>query len=319
MTDQSRDRWVEKFIGESFAEQKKARRWGVLFKSLTFAYLFVALAVFMPSNFKSGPAATEPHTAIVRVSGAIAADQPASANAIVSGLRRAFEAEHSKAVILIINSPGGSPVQSGYVYDEMWRLRSENPDKKLYAVITDLGASGGYYMASAAEDIYANRASLVGSIGVTASGFGFVGVMERLGVERRHYTAGDHKAFLDPFSPVKEGEEVFWREVLANVHAQFMSVVHKGRGERLKFTPDFTEDELFSGLIWSGEQALSLGLIDGLGSPGYVAREVVGVEEVIDYSVKPSAIDTLIRQLGVSVGRGVALSAGFDAQTVRLQ
>ena len=305
---ESGDRWMEKFIGESFCEQKKARRWSIFFKLLTFVYLFVAVALFMPSNFKVGPSDADPHTALVQVKGVIAYDKPASANIIVAGLRRAFEAEQSKAVMMVINSPGGSPVQSGYVYDEIWRLRALYPDKKLYAVIADLGASGGYYMASAANEIYADKASLVGSIGVTASGFGFVETLNKLGVERRHYTSGEHKAFLDAFSPAKESEAKFWRQVLQGIHRQFIAVVKRGRGERLKIDSEISEAELFSGLIWSGERALQLGLVDGLGSPGFVAREVIGVEDIVDYTVRPSPLEKLARQMGVSAGQGVVSS-----------
>lgn len=313
--NQDRDLWLERFVSENFSEQRRARRWGVLFKTLTFVYLFVVLILFVSSGYVTGPKAGEAHTAMVSVSGVIAADQAANANTIVTGLRRAFEAEHSKAVVMVVNSPGGSPVQSGYVYDEIWRLREKYPDKKLYSVITDLGASGGYYMAVAANEIYADKASLVGSIGVTASSFGFVDAIERLGVERRHFTSGEHKAFLDPFSPLKSEEGEFWAGVLANVHAQFIEVVRRGRGDRLKSLPGA---DIFSGLIWSGEQALELGLIDGLGSPGFVAREIVGIEEVVDYTVKPSPVEALVKQLGVSVGRGAVSSAGLSSAALQL-
>jgi protease-4 len=313
--NQDRDLWLERFVSENFSEQRRARRWGILFKTLTFVYLFVVLILFVSSGYVTGPKVGEAHTAMVSVSGVIAADQAANANTIVTGLRRAFEAEHSAAVVMVVNSPGGSPVQSGYVYDEIWRLREKYPDKKLYSVITDLGASGGYYMAVAANEIYADKASLVGSIGVTASSFGFVDAIERLGVERRHFTSGEHKAFLDPFSPLKSEEGEFWAGVLANVHAQFIEVVRRGRGDRLKSLPGA---DIFSGLIWSGEQALELGLIDGLGSPGFVAREIVGVEEVVDYTVKPSPVEALVKQLGVSVGRGAVSSVGLSSAALQL-
>jgi protease-4 len=206
--------------------------------------------------------------------------------------------------MLVINSPGGSPVQAGYVFDEIKRLRLLYPDKKLYAVIAELGASGGYYIAAAADDIYADKASLVGSIGVTASSFGFVDLMKKIGVERRHFTSGEHKAFLDPFSPAKEIESEFWQEVLDVTHQQFIDVVKIGRGDRINQQENLTE--LFSGLIWNGEQALTLGLIDGLGSPGFVAREIVQAENIVDYSVSPSALEKLTKRLGVSIGSGIA-------------
>lgn len=213
-----------------------------------------------------------------------------------------------------INSPGGSPVQSGYVYDEIRRLRGEYPDIKLYAVITDLGASGAYYIASAADQIYADKASLVGSIGVTAAGYGFVGTMEKLGVERRTYTAGEHKAFLDPFQPQKPEETAFWQSVLETTHKQFIASVKQGRGERLK---DKEHPELFSGLIWSGEQALGLGLVDALGSAGYVARDVVGEKDLVDFTVKESPFDRFSKRLGASVAEHLAMWMGFQGPTLR--
>ncbi len=231
---QRNQKFLESIVTEAFAEQKKARRWGVVFKSLTFLYLFVAFALFYSGSAGQGVKETEEHVALIKLEGVIAADKPANANAIAGSLRKAFENELASAVILLINSPGGSPVQSGYIYDEIRRLRALTPEKKVYAVIGDLGASGGYYVAAGADYIYADKASLVGSIGVTSSSFGFVETLEKLGVERRHYTAGDHKAFLDPFSPLKDSERRFWQQVLDSTHRQFMDVVIEGRGERLK-------------------------------------------------------------------------------------
>jgi len=235
------------------------------------------------------------------VNGVIAADELASADNIVGALRRAFEEENSVAVIMRINSPGGSPVQSGYVYDEMQRLREKHPDKKLYAVISDVGASGAYYMAAAADEIYADKASLVGSIGVVAGGFGFTGAMDKLGVDRRLYTAGENKAFLDPFSPEKEQDVEFWQDVLETTHRQFIESVREGRGDRLA-----DNEQMFSGLVWSGEQALELGLIDGLGSTSHVARQIVGQEELVDYSKRKSPFQDIMDQFGVSIGSGIA-------------
>lgn len=297
-------RLIEKVLVDAFAEQKKSRRWGTVFKTLTFVYLFAFLMIFYTGAKRGGMASpVKEHVGVVRVDGVIAENEPASGGRIGQGLRAAFESAQSKAVILAINSPGGSPVQSGYIYDEMMRLRGEYPDKKLYAVIADLGASGGYYVASAADQIFADKASLVGSIGVTASGFGFVEAIDKLGVERRHFTAGDHKAFLDPFMPVKEEEREFWQGVLNATHNQFVQAVKDGRGERLKLTDDIT-----SGLIWSGEQALALGLIDGLGSVRSVARDQVGVDELHDYTPRTSPLKALMGEFGVSVGRGIAHS-----------
>lgn len=312
------DQWVKGIIKETFAEQKKARRWGVLFKSLTFIYLFVVLILFIDSASDNGRGKkSAAHTAMVSVNGIIAADQDANANFIVTGLRAAFENEFSQAVMLVINSPGGSPVQAGYVYDEIKRLRILYPQKKLYAVIAELGASGGYYIAAAADQIYADKASLVGSIGVTASSFGFVDLMEKIGVERRHFTSGEHKAFLDPFSPSKEKEREFWQEVLDVTHQQFIKVVREGRGDRISKGENLAE--LYSGLIWNGEQALQLGLIDGLGSPGFVAREIVKAENIIDYSVKPSAIDTLTNKLGLAIGSGITNQLKIENSDLQLR
>jgi protease-4 len=236
----------------------------------------------------------------------IAENEQASADNIAGSLRNAFEDKNTKGIILRINSPGGSPVQSGYVYDEIKRLRSIYPNVKLYAVISDLGASGAYYIAAAADEIYADRASLVGSIGVISSSFGFVDLMDKLGVERRLYTSGENKAFLDPFSKQKKSESEFWKKVLNVTHQQFIGRVKEGRGDRLKDDPS-----LFSGLIWSGEQALELGLIDNLGSTGYVAREIIGAENTINFTLKKDPIEQFIDKLGISVGSSLAQSLGL--------
>lgn len=304
-SDPNRDwRLLEDLLRDTFNEQKKSRRWSVIFKSLTFVYLFVLLITFF-AGARGGVAvpSTKPHVAVVRLEGVIAADERASAGKVGEALRNAFKNDNAKAVVLAINSPGGSPVQSGYIYDEMRRLKALHPDRRLYAVIADIGASGGYYVASAADEIYADKASLVGSIGVTASGFGFVEAMDKLGVERRHFTAGEHKAFLDPFSPVNEEERQFWQRVLQQTHLQFIAAVKAGRGDRLQMT-----EEITSGLIWNGEQALGLGLIDGLGGVRYVARELVGEEELRDYTVKDSPLKMLLQDFGVSVGKGISLA-----------
>lgn len=301
---------LEKIIGESQTEQRSARRWGVFFKCLTFVYLIGALLLFSPFAQKGGFSALsgKDHAAIVKVQGVIAEDQEASANVVVTGLRNAFENKHTKAVLMVINSPGGSPVQSNYIYDEIKRLRVKYPAIPLYAVIGDIGASGAYYIASAADKIYASESSLVGSIGVTASGFGFVETLNKLGVERRNYTSGEHKSFLDPFSPAKPEESAFWLEVLDKTHQQFIKRVRDGRGNRLKETP-----EMFSGLIWNGEQALAMGLIDGMGSPGQVARDVVGVEDTVDYTLQKNPFDALANKLGASAGAAMAEKMGMNS------
>jgi protease-4 len=291
---------IEKTLLQMGAENRKARRWGIFFKSLMFIYLFAILFMFLGAD-KNSVEGGGAHVAVVDVKGVIAANEDASAKTIIKGLRKAFKDTDTKAVILNINSPGGSPVQAGYVYDEIKRLRKLHPTIKVYAVISDLGASGAYYIASAADDIYADKASLVGSIGVTASGFGFVDTLKKLGVERRIYTSGTHKTFLDPFSPEKPEEVAFWHKVLDQTHQQFIQKVREGRGSRLKETPN-----MFSGLIWNGEQAVKLGLIDGLGSADYVAREVVGVKKLVDFTPKPNPFDKFTQKLGTEIGNAIS-------------
>lgn len=305
---------LEKTLLASVHEQRRSRRWGIFFKLLTFIYLFGALALFSPLlNLQKGATSTA-HTAVIEVRGMIADKESASADNIVGSLRAAFKDSNTKGIILRINSPGGSPVQSGYIYDEIRRLRGEHPDIKVYAVISDLGASGAYYIASAADQIYADKASLVGSIGVTAASFGFTGLMDKLGVDRRVYTSGEHKAFLDPFQPQKPEEAAFWKTVLETTHKQFIDSVKKGRGDRLK---DAEHPELFSGLIWSGEQALQLGLIDALGNTSSVARDVIGQEELVDFTVQESPLDRFTKKLGTSVAEHLALWMGFQGPALR--
>ncbi|MDC7817451.1 signal peptide peptidase SppA [Pseudomonas sp. BLCC-B112] len=306
---------LEKTLLASVQEQRRSRRWGIFFKLLTFVYLFVALALFTPlMTMEKSAARGGSYTAVIDVTGVIADKESASADNIVGSLRTAFDDPKVKGIVLRINSPGGSPVQSGYVYDEIRRLRALHKDTKVYAVISDLGASGAYYIASAADQIYADKASLVGSIGVTAAGYGFVGAMEKLGVERRTYTSGEHKSFLDPFQPQKPEETQFWQGVLDTTHRQFIASVKQGRGERLK---DKEHPELFSGLIWSGEQALQLGLIDGLGNTSSVARDVIGEKEVVDFTVQESPFDRFSKKLGASVAEQIAMWMGFQGPTLR--
>lgn len=302
---------LEKTVDNITKEQKASRRWGIVFKSLTFLYLFSFIFILLAQEWPAKTKA-EKHVAIVKVQGVIAESEVANANAIAASLRKAFEAENSEAVMIVINSPGGSPVQSGYIYNEINRLEALHPEKKTYAVIGDLGASGGYYVAAAADEIYAHESSLVGSIGVTAAGFGFVDLMEKLGVERRAYTSGEHKAFLDPFSPSKPDEVEFWKGVLDKTHEQFIQAVTDGRGDRLADDP-----QLYSGLIWNGEQAKGLGLIDGFGSPGQVARDVIGVEEVVDYTYRPDVVSQLLKDFGISIGEGITQS--LQRHTVELR
>ncbi|HEX4938160.1 MAG TPA: S49 family peptidase [Candidatus Kapabacteria bacterium] len=294
-------------------EQRKSRRWGIFFKLLTLGYLVVALLVFSAGKWSDGmPNSSKDHTALVDLNGIIMADSEASADRVVKGLREAFKAEHAKGVVLRVNSPGGSPVQSGMVYREIRRLKQEHPDKKIYAVITDAGASGAYYISAAADEIYADPASIVGSIGVVSDGFGFVNAMEKVGVERRVYTSGDNKAMLDPFQPVDEQQKAYFSSILGDVHQQFIDAVKEGRGDRLKDDPT-----IFSGLFWSGRQALELGLIDGLASPGQVAREMIGQEEIVDYTPQVNPFDAFVGKLGVSMADRFMAMLGIG--NIRLQ
>lgn len=299
---------VEKVLLESVREQRRSRRWGIFFKSLTFAYLFALLFLFIgeweasPSLPKGG------HTALVEVEGLIAAGQDASADNIVAGLRAAFEDSKTAGVIVRINSPGGSPVQAGYVYDEIRRLRSKYPDIPLHAVVTDVCASGGYYIASAADNIYANKASIVGSIGVRMDSFGFVEALEKLGVERRLLTAGENKGLLDPFLPVDEGEVAHVQTMLDNIHRQFIDTVKEGRGERLK-----GDSQLFSGLMWTGEQAMKLGLVDDLRSASQVARDVIGVDTIRDFTPRRDLLHRFADRLGMAFSKGVSALLGDNA------
>lgn len=305
---------LEKAVLASVSEQRRSRRWGIFFKTLTFAYLIAMLFFFNPFGDSTKATSSGTHTALIEVRGMIADQETASADNIVSALRAAFKDKGTKGVVLRINSPGGSPVQSGYIYDEIRRLRVLYPNTKVYAVISDLGASGAYYIASAADEIYADKSSLVGSIGVTAAGFGFVGSMEKLGVDRRLYTSGEHKAFLDPFQPQNMEETKFWETVLQTTHQQFIDSVKQGRGDRLK---DAEHPELFSGLIWSGEQALELGLVDALGNSSYVAREVIGHEKLVDFTLEQSPFDRFAKKFGASVADRMAIWAGFAGPQLR--
>ncbi len=308
--DEKEWKLIEKLLGQAQEEHRKSRRWGIFFKFLTFAYLFVLLGLMMTGRTSSNLSpVTEEHVAVVAVNGVIAPDQDASADLIVTGLTRAFEAENSKAVLLKINSPGGSPVQSNQVYNAIKRLRDKHPDKKVYAAITDVGASGAYYIASAADEIYADPASIVGSIGVIMAGFGLEEAADKLGVERRVLTAGDNKAIMDPFSPIRASDREHMETMLGEIHQQFITAVRDGRGDRLK------EDEnpdVFSGLFWTGERAETMGLIDGLKSPGDVARDVVGTDEMVNYSASRSPMEEFLRKFGVSIGEGIASQIGLE-------
>ncbi|RME33459.1 MAG: S49 family peptidase [Gammaproteobacteria bacterium] len=284
---------LERLAREALTEQRRARRWGIFFKALFLLYLFALLAIYLPQEWRQATPMLEKHTSLVDVDGVITAHGEASADNIVKGLRRAFEDDNTAGIVLRLNSPGGSPVQSGQVHDEIRRLRKEHPDIPLYAAITDVCASGCYYIAAAADRIFADKASIVGSIGVRMDGFGFVEAIDKLGIERRLLTAGPYKGLLDPFLPEDPVVKSHLKGMLEAIHRQFIDAVKQGRGERLADDP-----ELFTGLVWTGEQALELGLVDELASPGRVAREVIKAEKVVDYTRRRNYLDRFSRRFG---------------------
>lgn len=284
---------LEKLAFYSIAEQRRTRRWGIFFKSLTFFYLFVLLFLALGWIGNSGIKITNKHTALVDLHGMITPDSISSADNINASLRDAFKDKNTQGVILRINSPGGSPVQAGYINDEILRLRAIYPDIPLYAVIGDVCASGGYYVAAAADKIFVDKASLVGSIGVMMDGFGFTETLEKLGIERRLLTAGENKGFLDPFSPVDSKQREYALNMLEEIHDQFVSVVRHGRGDRLKNNP-----EIFSGIVWTGERSIELGLSDAMGGADYVAREVIKAEDIVDYTAKQGLAERFAKRFG---------------------
>jgi protease-4 len=291
---------------ESIKEQRLARRWGIFFKLFFYGLLLVIVLglLFGESATKADLSSADEITAVVDINGVIMDGASASADLVLPGLKEAFENKKTKGVILHINSPGGSPVQAGIINDEIRRLKAEYKDIPVYAVVSDLCASGGYYIAVAADKIYADKASIVGSIGVRMDNFGAVGLMEKLGIERRLYTAGANKGMLDPFLPENEGQVEHVKNMLNTTHQQFINVVKAGRGERLKNNPD-----IFSGLFWTGEDALKLGLIDGLGSDAYVARELIKAEEMVNFSSKKDLMARLSERVETSVQTLISLDA----------
>ena len=291
---------IERLALESVTEQRRRRRWSIFFRMIGFAYLGVLTFALIDWSSLFNQAEHRKHTALVELSGVIAPNGEASAERIVSSLQSAFDDKNTQGVILKINSPGGSPVQSGIINDEIGRLRALYPDTPLYAVVEDICASGGYYVAVAADRIYVDKASIVGSIGVLMDGFGFTGLMDKVGVERRLLTAGENKGFLDPFSPQDERHKDHARQLLGDVHQQFIEVVRKGRGERLKESPD-----MFSGLMWSGSRSIELGLADDLGSVEYVARDVVKAADIVDFTQRQNIAERFAKQLGADLGESV--------------
>ncbi len=295
-------RIVERLALESLAEQTRRRRWGIFFKLLGFAYLtflIVVLGDWGDTAERLGDG--KKHTALVQLTGVIKSTGEASAEKVTEALQAAFKDNGTQGVILRINSPGGSPVQSGIINDEIRRLRAKHPGTPLYAVVEDVCASGGYYVAAAADRIFVDKASIVGSIGVLMDGFGFTGSMDKLGVERRLLTAGENKGFLDPFSPQDARHKQHAQVLLDDIHKQFIEVVRKGRGKRLKESP-----ELFSGLMWTGTKSIELGLADELGSVEYVAREVIKAEDIRDYTLRASLTERFARQFGADMAEGIA-------------
>jgi len=282
-------------------ERKTARRWGIFFKLLTFAYVTFLLLMLLQWHGDTDIMSTSDHTALVDLDGVIDAKGEASAEKITGALQSAFKDSYTKGVILRINSPGGSPVQSGTIYDEVRRLRAANPTIPLYVVVEDICASGGYFVAASADKIYVNKASLVGSIGVLMDGFGFTGSMEKLGVERRLLTAGENKGFMDPFSPVDPKQKEYALSMLGDIHQQFIGAVKQGRGKRLKDDPD-----LFSGLVWTGQKAVDLGLADGFGSVESVARDVIKAELLVDYTQKSNPVERIAKRFGAAAAKGLA-------------
>ena len=303
---------LEKLAFAALEEQRASRRWRTFFR---LTWLLVALLVAWAALYQStsGTSKSAPHTAVVDIKGEIASGAEASAELVVAAMRSALEDEGSQALVLLINSPGGSPVQAGIINDEIVRLKAKY-NKPVYAVVEETCASAAYYIAAAADEIFVDKASIVGSIGVLMDGFGFTGTMEKLGVERRLLTAGENKGFLDPFSPQTEKQRAYALTMLDQIHQQFIGVVKAGRGDRLKPTP-----ETFSGLFWTGQQAIEMGLADKLGSLDYVAREVVKAEDIIDYTRRENVAERLVKRFGAAMGAGAlkALAASSAVPPLR--
>ena len=308
MSESSESNWERKILEKvalaAIAEQRRGRRWGIFLKLLGFAYLAVIGAAFIDwggeaKKFGDG----HKYTALVRMNGVIQAGGDASGESIIEALDSAFDDKNVAGVILMIDSPGGSPVQAGMINDEIVRLRARNKAVPLYVVVEDVCASGGYYVAAAADKIYVNKGSIVGSIGVLMDGFGFTGTMEKLGVERRLLTAGENKGFLDPFSPMIASHKEHAQQLLGEIHQQFIDVVRKGRGNRLKETPD-----MFSGLMWTGARSVELGLSDGYGSVDSVARDVIKAENVRDFTVKQNIAEKFAKRFGTNMAEGLVAS-----------
>jgi protease-4 len=302
---------LEKVALAAVQEQRRARYWGIFFKLLLFIYLFALLFIALGwwGKKDAGPGK---HTALVEVRGVIGPEGTASADNVMTGLQDAFKDKRTQGVIVRINSPGGSPVQAGHINDEIRRLREKHPKIPVYAVVEDICASGGYYVAVAADQIFVDKSSIIGSIGVLMDGFGFTGAMEKLGIERRLLAAGENKGFLDPFSPIEESQKTHAQNMLGEIHQQFINVVRQGRGNRLKETP-----EMFSGLLWIGTKSIELGLADALGSVEYVAREVVKAEDIVDFTPRENIAERVVRRFGAAMAETVLRITATSGFTVR--
>jgi protease-4 len=296
---------VQRLAFAAINEQRRSRRWRIFFLFLTFIYLTPLVLLMLDFNemslFKQDSAKGDKHTALVRLSGVIAEGGEASADMVIRGLKNAFEDDDTAGVILQVNSPGGTPVQAAQIYDEMQRLRVEHEDIPLYVVVTDVAASGGYFVATAGQNIYVNKSSLVGSIGVRLDSFGLEGLIEKMGIERRLLTAGEHKGLLDPFLPENQVERDHLQAMLDEVHVHFIDAVKQGRGERLKDNPD-----LFSGLVWSGEKAVELGLVDDFASSKQVARDIIKAEDLVDFTPRELFLDRLADRVGASAAKALS-------------
>ncbi|HJV02953.1 MAG TPA: S49 family peptidase [Burkholderiaceae bacterium] len=303
---------LEKLVFATLKEQRAHRRWGIFFKFLFLLVLLVGLAAYFDFSWPGVDGeALGRHTALIEIEGEIDSEGSGSAAVVIPALNKAFSDSGSVAVVLHINSPGGSPVQAGMIVDEIRRLRKGYPDKPLYVVVDEICASGGYYIAAAADRIYVDKASIVGSIGVLMDGFGFTGIMEKAGIERRLLTAGENKGFMDPFSPLTEKHKQHAQAMLGEIHRQFIDVVRSGRGKRLKETPD-----MFSGLFWSGARAIDMGLADGLGTVDSVARDIVKAEDIIDYTQHEGLPERVLKKFGAAMGAGAVKSVYAGARPV---
>lgn len=302
---------LEKVALAAVQEQRRARHWGIFFKLLLFIYLFALLFLAMGWWGKKDSLPGK-HTALVEVRGVIGPEGSASADNVTTGLQDAFKDKRTQGVVIRINSPGGSPVQAGHINDEIRRLREKYPNIPLYAVVEDICASGGYYVAVAADQIFVDKSSIIGSIGVLMDGFGFTGAMDKLGIERRLLAAGENKGFLDPFSPIEDSQKAHAQNMLGEIHQQFINVVRQGRGTRLKETP-----EMFSGLLWIGTKSIELGLADALGSVEYVAREVIKAEDIVDFTPRENIAERVVRRFGAAMAETLLRLGTVNGLTIR--